>query len=196
MRCARGSLAAMSPPIWVGTTPATVLPRTPRRRSIEEGRRYRVTPSDRSYQRMSVLSTEGFRTSIPGVLGSRRWSAGHWNAIGRFAATGDVAVLAPFKGKRVGGSRAGHRPRPDRGVPEDKGSWISMTSTSDRQSNHEAGPDPDRNATRTRRKRQARRLPPDAACALCGETEARAVLDSRRCKRSLLEGHHVRRTGE
>ena len=39
-----------------------------------------------------------------------------------------------------------------------------------------------------RRSRQARRLPPDAACALCGETQ---VATLRLGDRSLLEGHHV-----
>jgi hypothetical protein len=86
----------------VGTTPKTV-----RRYASEalekEGRRYWATPSDRSYQRMSALSTEGLRDID--VRGSRARSlvGGHWSAIGRFAATGDLSVLAKFIGKRVGG---------------------------------------------------------------------------------------------
>ncbi|MGO8873427.1 MAG: hypothetical protein ACLQPH_18890 [Acidimicrobiales bacterium] len=86
----------------VGTTPKTVR-RYASETLVKDGRRYRATPSDRSYQRMSALSTEGLRDID--VRGSRARSlvGGHWSAIGRFAATGDVSVLAKFRQKRVGG---------------------------------------------------------------------------------------------
>ena len=45
----------------VGTTPDTCTPLRRWSDLVKEGRRYRATPSDRSYQRMSVLSTEGLR---------------------------------------------------------------------------------------------------------------------------------------
>ena len=86
----------------VGTTPETVR-RYASDALTKEGRRYKVTRSDRSYQRMSALSTEGLRDID--VRGSRARSlvGRHWSAIGRFAATGDVTLLRPFTGKRVGG---------------------------------------------------------------------------------------------
>lgn len=86
----------------VGTTPETV-----RRYASEalekDGRRYRATPSDRSYQRMSALSTEGLRDIDVRGSWARSLIGQHWSAIGRFAATGEVLVLAKFEGKRVGG---------------------------------------------------------------------------------------------
>jgi hypothetical protein len=86
----------------VGTTPSTVK-RYAGDVLTKEGRRFKATPSDRSYQRMSALSTEGLRDID--VRGSRARSlvGSHWSAIGRFAATGDVSGLAKFTGKRVGG---------------------------------------------------------------------------------------------
>ena len=51
-------------------------------------------------------------------------------------------------------------------------------------------PDPDPVGADARRNRQARRLPPDPACALCGETEI-AALKQYKVKRSLLDGHHA-----
>jgi hypothetical protein len=45
-------------------------------------------------------------------------------------------------------------------------------------------------ASDLRTARAARRLPPDAACALCGEPDVR-VLSSRRRTRSILELHHA-----
>ncbi len=66
-----------------------------------------------------------------------------------------------------------------------------MTSTSDPNGPFRSGrPDPDPIGREGRRNRQARRLPPEAACALCGETEI-AVLKQYEVKRSLLEGHHA-----
>jgi hypothetical protein len=67
------------------------------------GTRYRATPADRSYQRMSVLSTDGIADIDTRGSRVRSVAARHWNAISRFAATGDASVLAPFRGKRVGG---------------------------------------------------------------------------------------------
>jgi len=86
-----------------GTTPETVR-RYAGDSLVLEGRRYVPTASDRSYQRMSVLSTEGV-VDID-VRGSRARSivGRHWNAIQRFAVTGDVGVLSPFEGKSVGGA--------------------------------------------------------------------------------------------
>jgi hypothetical protein len=86
----------------VGTTPATVR-RYASGALIKEGHRYKATRSDRSYQRMSALSTEGLRDiDVRGSV-ARSIVGGHWSAIGRFAATGDITVLAKFTGKRVGG---------------------------------------------------------------------------------------------
>jgi hypothetical protein len=86
---------------------AGISPSTARRYAgdllVKEGRRYYPTPSDRSYQRMSVLSTEGLRDVDTRGSRTRSLIAGHWNALNRFAATGDVAVLRPFEGKRVAG---------------------------------------------------------------------------------------------
>lgn len=67
------------------------------------GNRYVAKKSDRSYHRMAVLSTTGV-VEID-VRGSRARSqvARHWNAIRRFAGTGDLQPLLAFKGVRVGG---------------------------------------------------------------------------------------------
>lgn len=51
-------------------------------------------------------------------------------------------------------------------------------------------PDPDPIRTSARKERQLRRLPPGAACGLCGGTEP-AVLKLVKPPRSLLEGHHA-----
>ncbi|MGO8873426.1 MAG: hypothetical protein ACLQPH_18885 [Acidimicrobiales bacterium] len=51
-------------------------------------------------------------------------------------------------------------------------------------------PESDPIANDRRKARQSRRLPPDAACALCGETEI-AVLAQYKVPRRLLELHHV-----
>jgi hypothetical protein len=101
-RMRRKGLSLSAAAHQVGTTPETVR-RHASEALVQEGRRWRVTPSDRSYQRMSVLSIDGLRDID--VRGSRvRSLAGrHWNAIGRFAATGDVSVLAPFVGRSTGG---------------------------------------------------------------------------------------------
>jgi len=86
-----------------GTTPETVR-RYAGDSLVRQGQRYVPTPSDRSFQRMSVLSSDG--VVDVDVRGSQARSAvgRHWNAIQRFAATGDVGVLTPFAGKRVGGA--------------------------------------------------------------------------------------------
>jgi hypothetical protein len=86
----------------VGTTPATVL-RYAGDLLVKESGRYRPTSSDRSYHRMSVLSTGGLRDVDTRGSRTRSVIGGHWNAIHRFAATGDVAVFRPFAGKRVAG---------------------------------------------------------------------------------------------
>lgn len=86
----------------VGTTPDNVRRYAPEALT-KEGRRYRATESDRSYQRMSALSTDGLRDIDVRGSHSRSLVGQHWSAVGRFAATGDVTLLAPFKGKRVGG---------------------------------------------------------------------------------------------
>jgi len=86
----------------VGTTPKTV-----RRYAgdllSKDGYRYQAARSDRSYQRMAVLSAEGLRDVDVRGSGARSLIGRHWNAIRQFAGTGDEAVLAPFIGKRVGG---------------------------------------------------------------------------------------------
>ncbi len=51
-------------------------------------------------------------------------------------------------------------------------------------------PEPDPIATDARRVRRTRRLPPDAACALCGQCQPE-TLAWRKVHRSLLEGHHA-----
>jgi hypothetical protein len=86
----------------VGTTPENVRRYAPEA-VTKEGRRYRATASDRSYQRMSALSAEGHRDIDVRGSRSRTLVGGHWNAVHRFAETGDVSILAKFKGKRVGG---------------------------------------------------------------------------------------------
>lgn len=86
----------------VGTAPDNVRRYAPEA-LIKEGRRYQATRSDRSYQRMSALSTDGLRDIDVRGSRSRSLVGRHWSAIARFAATGDVSVLAPFKGKRAGG---------------------------------------------------------------------------------------------
>jgi len=51
-------------------------------------------------------------------------------------------------------------------------------------------PEPDPIANDLRKERRSRRLPPDAACALCGETDI-AVLATHKVPRRLLELHHA-----
>jgi hypothetical protein len=67
------------------------------------------------------------------------------------------------------------------------------TSTSDEPQDRpptEPDPDPDPLGTATRRAKQARRLPPDAACAICGETEPTTLIAVKR-RKSPLEEHHA-----
>ncbi len=66
-----------------------------------------------------------------------------------------------------------------------------MTSTSDsNEPFRPQRPDPDPVGSDARRNRQARRLPHDPACALCGETEI-AVLKQAKVRKSFLDGHHA-----
>ena len=51
-------------------------------------------------------------------------------------------------------------------------------------------PEPDPIANDLRKERRSRRLPPDAICVLCQETEI-PVLSSQKVTRRLLELHHV-----
>ena len=85
-----------------GTTPRSVK-RYAGDLLVHEGSRYRAVPSDRSYQRMAVLSSDGLADVDTRGSAVRSLIARHWNAVGRFAATGDVAVLHAFRGKRAGG---------------------------------------------------------------------------------------------
>lgn len=86
----------------VGTTPGSV--RRYAFGSLEkQGNRYRVTAADRSYQRMAVLSTEGLRDVDTRGSRVRSLVSAHWNAVRRFAATGDESVFKPFVSDRVGG---------------------------------------------------------------------------------------------
>jgi len=52
--------------------------------------------------------------------------------------------------------------------------------------------DPDPIQNEVRRRKRARPLPPDAACALCGETDPTVLLKTtaRRSTRKLLQAHH------
>jgi hypothetical protein len=85
-----------------GTTPA-IVKRYASELLVKDGGRYSATPSDRSYQRMSVLSVDG--VADVDTRGSRVRSliGRHWNAIRLYGAIGDVSVLTPFRGKRAGG---------------------------------------------------------------------------------------------
>ena len=87
---------------FVGTTPATV-----RRYAgdvlVKKGRRYRPTETDRTYQRMSVLSVDGVVDIDTRGSKVRSLVGRHWNAVQRFGVTGDVSYLTPFVAKRVGG---------------------------------------------------------------------------------------------
>jgi hypothetical protein len=85
-----------------GTTPASVKRWAPELLVKERGR-YKRVPTDRRYQLMSVLSTEGVVDVDTRGSRVRSLIGRHWNAIRLYGAIGDVAVLAPFKGKRVGG---------------------------------------------------------------------------------------------
>jgi hypothetical protein len=100
MRSDRLSLKAAAD--RAGTTPRSVHRYADEALQLQ-GRRYAPTPSDRAYHRMTVLSTDGM-VDID-VRGSKARSlvGQHWNAIQRYAATGDVRILQVFGGKRVGG---------------------------------------------------------------------------------------------
>ncbi len=87
---------------FVGTTPDSVR-RYANEALVKEGGRYYATVSDRAYQRMSVLSVEGLVDIDTRGSRVRSLVGRHWNAIRRFGVTGDVSVLAPFKGRRAGG---------------------------------------------------------------------------------------------
>jgi hypothetical protein len=65
--------------------------------------RYRVALGDRLYRRMAVYGLGG-RVDVD-VRGSRAASlvGAHHNALSRYLATGDRRLLAPFRGKTVGG---------------------------------------------------------------------------------------------
>ena len=85
-----------------GTTPQTVrrYAGSSLRRS---GGRYRATRSDRAYQRMAVLSTEGLVDVDVRGSAKRSLVARHWNAVRRFGGSGDVYELRRFAGQFVGG---------------------------------------------------------------------------------------------
>lgn len=85
-----------------GTTPRTV--RRYAAPALErQGNRWRPTSGDRLYRRMAVFGATG-RADVD-VRGSRVASlvGSHFNAVDRYLRTGDASVLAPFRGKRVGG---------------------------------------------------------------------------------------------
>jgi hypothetical protein len=98
----RGEISLSEAARRAGTTPLSVH-RYAGDLLTREGSSYRATASDRSYQRMAVLSTEGLVDVDTRGSRVRSMVGRHWNAIGRFAGTGDVRVLEPFRGKRVGG---------------------------------------------------------------------------------------------
>ena len=85
-----------------GTTPA-IVKRYASELLVKDGGRYSATPSDRSYQRMSVLSVNGVVDIDTRGSRVRSLIGRHWNAIRLFGSIGDVDVLAPFVGKRAGG---------------------------------------------------------------------------------------------
>ena len=126
----RGEVSLKEAARRAGTTPATVH-RYAGDLLMKEGGRYRATRSDRSYQRMSVLSAPGLQDVDTRGSRVRSLVSRHWNAVGQFLATGDMAVLGPFKGRRVGGVELAT----DLDVVEEyrdvEGRWISMTSTSE-----------------------------------------------------------------
>lgn len=86
-----------------GTTRATALRYADDALERDAAGRFRARKADRLFRRMQILA-EGGRTEVD-VRGSHAASiiARHWNAVKRFLVTGDVAVLRPFIGKRVGG---------------------------------------------------------------------------------------------
>ncbi len=85
-----------------GTTPRTVR-RYAAPALVQHGRRLTVTPADRIYRRMVVLTDEG-RAEVD-VRSSAQASrvASHWNAVDRYLRTGDTSALTPFRNRRVGG---------------------------------------------------------------------------------------------
>jgi hypothetical protein len=87
---------------FVGTTPDSVR-RYADNALVKENGRYYATVSDRTYQRMSVLSVDGVADIDTRGSRVRSLVGRHWNAIRRFGATGDVSLLKPFTGRRVGG---------------------------------------------------------------------------------------------
>lgn len=86
-----------------GTTRATALRYAGDALERDAAGRFRARRADRLFRRMQILGSNG-RTEVD-VRGSHAASmnARHWNAVKRFLVTGDVAVLRPFVGKRVGG---------------------------------------------------------------------------------------------
>ena len=93
----------------VGTTPETV-----RRYGSEalsrEGRRHVAIRSDRMYHRMSVLSVTGLVDVDTRGSRIRSLVGKHWNAVHRYAATGDVSLLQQFQGMRIGGVELANDP--------------------------------------------------------------------------------------
>jgi hypothetical protein len=87
---------------FVGTTPDSVR-RYADDALVKEHGRYYATVSDRAYQRMSVLSVDGVVDIDTRGSRVRSLVGRHWNAVRRFGATGDVSLLKPFTGRRVGG---------------------------------------------------------------------------------------------
>lgn len=85
-----------------GTTPATVR-RYAGSALTQTGNRYRASSGDRLYRRMAAFGYQG-RTEVD-VRSSRAGSliGAHFNAVSRYLATGDAGVLAPFRGRSVGG---------------------------------------------------------------------------------------------
>src|SRR5690348_9240996 len=85
-----------------GTTPATVR-RYAGPALTRDGGLWQASPFDRLYRRMAAYGPDG-RVDVD-VRGSRAASliGRHFNAVGQFLATGDASVLAPFRGKTVGG---------------------------------------------------------------------------------------------
>ena len=65
-----------------------------------------------------------------------------------------------------------------------------MTSTSEPRRSRVDRPEPDPIANDARRAKRSRKLPPDAACCLCGETDIESLIEVE-VPRPWLEAHHV-----
>ncbi len=87
---------------FAGTTPRTVR-RFAGPALVQRGRHVEVAVSDRLYRRMTVLGPEGPVDVDVRGSGTASVIGSHFNAIARYLATGDPAVLAPYRAVVVDG---------------------------------------------------------------------------------------------